>query len=504
MSQDDVTEEPTLGGDVEPAATRLAEEIRRRRRAAELSHAQLAVRVGYSREYVRRAESPRKGLPSAGLVGAIDHALGAAGELLVLREQAEAVRRARRRPRKRSILTSLSTSVAVGGPGFVVDSERVGENEVAVQAPPGQFFAGTSIAARVFPASDSGRVLAAVPHRFAENPFLRRPRRGLIIGVAESEHGVDLYALDARQARRRLAGTPVDSQLLMSRAYVLDDLALGILWAVANLDEALLDDDATLSESIRQLAVYEQLPRSAASRDIATDLSAVSQMWLGSQFCARHIQRHKDALTDPPAFWTREQRGEEASTWLLFAHKYAYLRQSTGRAGGEGAVSTRAFCVPPAAVAASSRSERLLFLLSVSLMESFGIAVDVCIEPEYTAVPGFVFDGHRRAILANWVGADGIWQVDITDATPRLREFADATGYAHAHSIAVGEAPGARLRALADYLGLDWPWLVHRCRDLGEYGCAGIAQPRSRLLSTEGVDQACRFLARADSANQLA
>lgn len=46
-------------------------------------------------------------------------------------------------------------------------------------------------------------------------------------------------------------------------------------------------------------------------------------MWLGSRFCAGHILRHTDTLTDIPAFWTREQRGEEASTSLLFAHKYA-------------------------------------------------------------------------------------------------------------------------------------------------------------------------------------
>ncbi|MGB3438136.1 MAG: hypothetical protein WBA97_05225 [Actinophytocola sp.] len=110
---------------------------------------------------------------------------------------------------------------------------------------------------------------------------------------------------------------------------------------------------------------------------------------------------------------------------------------------------------------------------------------------------GFVFDGHRRAIVANWVGTDGIWQVDVTDTAPLLREFADATGFARAHSIAAADMPGDRLRALADYLDLDWPWLVRRCAELGEYGSSGIAQPRSRLLSTDGVDRACLFLAQA-------
>lgn len=131
----------------------------------------------------------------------------------------------------------------------------------------------------------------------------------------------------------------------------------------------------------------------------------------------------------------------------------------------------------------------------MALMESFGIAVEVTAEPEYIAVPGFVFDGHRHAIVANWVGTDGIWQVDVTDTAPLLREFADATGYAHAHSIAAADTPGERLRKVADYLELDWSWLVRRCAELGEYGSGGIAAPRSRLLSTDGVDQACRFLA---------
>lgn len=175
----------------------------------------------------------------------------------------------------------------------------------------------------------------------------------------------------------------------------------------------------------------------------------------------------------PPSFWTREQRGEEASTWLLFAHKYAYLQQSAGT----DTTLTRAFCVPSSAVAASARPERILLLLAVALMESFGITVDICAEPEYAALPGFVFDGHRHAIVANWVGADGIWQVDLRDTTPLLREFADATGYAHAHSVITADTPGGRLRALADYLDLDWSWLVRRCHELGEYGSAGIAQP---------------------------
>ena len=103
-------------------------------------------------------------------------------------------------------------------------------------------------------------------------------------------------------------------------------------------------------------------------------------------------------------FWTGEQRGEETSTWLLFAHKYAYLRDSAAKFVGAEIAPRRAFCIPPASAGASSRPERVLLLLAVALMESFGIRVDVCVEPEYTSVQGFAFDQQRQAIMANWVG----------------------------------------------------------------------------------------------------
>lgn len=267
------------GEDVDPAATQLAEQIRGHRLAVDLSHAQLAVKIGYSREYVRRAESPRKGLPSADLVRALDQALGTDGALLALRETAEAARRARRRARTSTLVAGVPLpveAVAAGVPGLTLDADRGSDGEIAVQAPAARFFTGTAIAARAFPASDDGRILATVPTGFAQDAFLRRPRRGLVIGVTPGESSPGLFGLDTRQARRRLAGTPDQARLLMSRAYALDDLTLGILWAVANLDEALLDDDAPLDNSRGQLAAYEQLPRSAAGREIAAGLADVA------------------------------------------------------------------------------------------------------------------------------------------------------------------------------------------------------------------------------------
>ncbi|MGH3869836.1 MAG: helix-turn-helix transcriptional regulator [Pseudonocardiaceae bacterium] len=76
-----------------PLAQRLAEEVRRLRKAAGLSQPQLAALIGYTRQYVSLAERPNKGLPSAELVRAIDDALQAGGVLEALRQQADTERK---------------------------------------------------------------------------------------------------------------------------------------------------------------------------------------------------------------------------------------------------------------------------------------------------------------------------------------------------------------------------------------------------------------------------
>lgn len=81
------------------AADQLASEIRRLRRAARLSQAELAAVIGYSPQYVSLAERPGKGLRSAALVRAIDDALDANGALVRRRQQAVSEQQAIRRHR---------------------------------------------------------------------------------------------------------------------------------------------------------------------------------------------------------------------------------------------------------------------------------------------------------------------------------------------------------------------------------------------------------------------
>jgi len=319
--------------------------------------------------------------------------------------------------------------------------------------------------------------------------------RGMLAGVEEQpQEPVRLYGVDLRVAHRRIAQSPgVPSAVVIPRAYEIDDLTYGIIWAVTSLDDALLADDSALDQRHRQLREFEQQPQSSAGSQAAAGLSAAARLWLGSSFCARHILRHLASPLGLPTFWTREQTGEEACAWLLFRHKHAYLQQISGQFAGTADPLVRGFCVPEDAVTASARWERLLLFLSVALMESLGIRVKICTEPEYADVDGFVLLPGDRAIIATWVRAESIWCADLVGRSPAVRTFANVTGHASAHSVTEAATPGDRLAALAAYLGLDWPWLWRRCADLGKHGCAGLVYPRSRLLSTNAVDAALHF-----------
>ncbi|MEV6101379.1 helix-turn-helix transcriptional regulator [Nocardia sp. NPDC051981] len=78
-------------------ANELAREIRRLRRAADMSQRVLASKAGYSRQYVSMTEWQDATLPSEDLISAIDSALGAGGALIALRAQAKTEQSTKRR-----------------------------------------------------------------------------------------------------------------------------------------------------------------------------------------------------------------------------------------------------------------------------------------------------------------------------------------------------------------------------------------------------------------------
>lgn len=103
------------------AEATLAGLIRRYREAAGLSQARLAGRVGYTRQYVSRAEQVSKGLPSTGLVAAIDREVGAVGALVA----AHAATRRHRLARRAAELIDLPAQVlACGARAGLVPTER--------------------------------------------------------------------------------------------------------------------------------------------------------------------------------------------------------------------------------------------------------------------------------------------------------------------------------------------------------------------------------------------
>lgn len=361
-----------------------------------------------------------------------------------------------------------------------------------LRTPMGRFFAGPDIPAVIFPATyDEGRVVAT-PTSSAGDPASHTPGRSLLVAQLDTADQPCSYVMDPRRAHSRLAAATRGAPLLFPRGYLLDDFTFALIWAVTSLDSALLDDDADLADAISQLDQRKLDADPTVAGTVGLNLSSVSRMWVGSQVCAEYILRHADRLTGTPQFWSREQRGEEASSWLLFRHKYEYLRATTQLQSDR---PVRAFCIPPDAVRDSARPERILLMLAAVLHESTGITTVVCTEPEYTSTPGFVLDRSQHAVVANWVNTDRIWHVDITDHRPTMREFDDAVGWAQTRTIVPGHTPHYRLHALADYLDLDWRWLTHRATELDDSGITGLCAPRSRLLSTTGVERACSFLA---------
>lgn len=498
----------------------LGRQLAAQRQGAGLSQKRFAVETRYSRSSIANIEVGLQHVDRSFWEKA-DEILGAGGELVQGYDRAEALQRHHQRPAatipvaSRIISSGVADPLIAGAP--FTDAVRMSLQTTArasaqqtrrlpgpsglptefdhyLWAPEGRALPGVAIPAQVHRAILSEQVIAQVPAAYAQHPFIHRPGRAIVIGQLDGP-GTEAYVLDSRHARRRLEGAGDNARLLIPPAYRLDELTFALLWAVANFDEALLADDAVIAASVADSSGYALMTKSAASRDMAADASRVGHMWLGSQFCADHIRRHAPTLTDTPVFWTREQRGEEAATWLLFTHKHDYLRDTSKRSQAGSDPIVRAFCVPHEAVTGSPLGERALLLLAVALMESYGIRTAVTDTPELAGTAGFVTDNRRRAITATWVGAEGIWYVDIADDRSTLRTYGEAAGHAINHSVIAASTAHARLANLAGYLGVDWQWLTTRCRELAEWGTAGVAQPRSRLLSLDGMDRACQFVA---------
>ncbi len=336
-----------------------------------------------------------------------------------------------------------------------------------------------------------GRAVTEVADLLRWEEFARAGGRGLLVSACRQAAQARFFAMDSREARRR-AALHGGATVPIPEAYELDDLTFALLWACAGLDTGLQADDQELATAITDLAPYAELPSSAVSREAAATLGPTAHSWLGSEFCARHILRNMEHLPDTPVFWTREQTGSEACPWLLFDHKYTYLRATQDRF--DGGPLARMFCIPRRAVDDSPLHERVLLLLSIALMEATGITVQVCDDPAYSDVEGFVLGGPNQAIIANWVRGEGIWHVDTARRASVLSDFREASGHASAHSVIDAPSPSRRLRALASYLGIDWPWLRSRCSQLAGAGTAGLLRPRSRHISTAGVDAACAYV----------
>ncbi|MEV4505432.1 transcriptional regulator, XRE family protein [Streptomyces klenkii] len=323
--------------------------------------------------------------------------------------------------------------------------------------------------------------------------FLRPARRGLLVGVDERADDLRLYVVDSWNARRvRSALSSGDEPVALPVAHRLDDLTYGVLWALVQFDDGLLADDQALDAGQEVLATYLMQDRSAPSHLAVPGLSSVGSSWLGSQFCARHLHRQLLDAAQPPMFVTREQTGEEAAAWLFYRHKADYLRSQARRFSGSDV--PRVFCIPEPVVRRSGSYERILLFLAIALMEHLGVRVHVTPRPEFQAVDGVALVPGQRAALATWVRTDALWKTDTSTAPAVLRHFEDVISDASTDTVAAGRDPQQRLRALADYLGLDWGWLISRCRELGALGVAQFIRPRSRLLSVDALDDALRFV----------
>jgi transcriptional regulator with XRE-family HTH domain len=368
------------------------------------------------------------------------------------------------------------------------DRSPAGEFET-LSVPAGRSYSGVEIAAHYCQVERPGDGWLIVDPREHLFSLLNRPdRRSMVVAVDRDRR---YYISDGRRfvdrAGRRTGRQPVSS------ATLIDDLTVDIVWATTNADIALLADDAQLETSRLRLAHYEERRTSDVALSEVPMLTPVASQWLGSRFCAQHLTSNLERLWGAPFFWTREQRGEEAAAWLLWAHKFEYLRRTSRWFSG----MRRGFCIPEDTVAPSPTYERVMLLLVMSLMEAFGITVQLSPEAKHGEVEGFVVA--NDALVANWLGGSGLWYVDASVPPSRKSTYREIAGQVGEESLIDQPTSAARLEAIASYLSVPWRWFRRRCQELAVAGVGDIAQPRSRLLSTQGLNTAIRYVAYLDT-----
>ncbi|GAA3598575.1 hypothetical protein [Kribbella ginsengisoli] len=354
-----------------------------------------------------------------------------------------------------------------------------------LQFPAGKSFTGVEVVAHHCAAKRAGRDWLVVDPANDVVESLRRPdARSVVVAVDDERR---FYVCDGRHFADHadhLAGPHP-----LPAANVIDDLTIGIIWAVINTDTALLADDGQLEAYRARLAPYDERLRSEARLREVPNLNAVSRRWLGSQFCVRHVARHLDRLTGPALLWSRERSGEEAASWLIWSHRYEYLHRISRRFTG----IRHGFCVPESEVAGSPRYERVLLLLATALMEAFGVRVEVSAEPDLGQVEGFVLA--EEVIVADSFGDLGLWYVDVGASRSRTAKYRQLSRELAADAVNRQSTAAARLMALAEYLDVPWQWFQARCEELAVAGVDNLAHPRSRLLSTRGLNTAIRYVA---------
>jgi transcriptional regulator with XRE-family HTH domain len=299
------------GDDLEPAAVRLADEIRGRRKAAGLSHAQLAVKTGYTRQYVSLAERPRKGLPSVDLV----------------REQAERARQARRARDAGSEVAATPTPVAPQLPRRLT----VGREELVEQIPTNEQLVDTVMKRERSPgrrrrlvASSSDHLDEIIAHlRDQWHALVRTDNllgpRFAITGVLNQIAAIEELSSSLR-GQQRLAVVRLGAQYAESAAWLYEDaghMAKAHYWTSRAMELAHEGDDARMVA----WTVFRRSQQAAAALDTARAIGL-----------AQAARRHEEGLATPTRAAIRVQEAyshaldgdhHTAQTLLDEAHTWA-------------------------------------------------------------------------------------------------------------------------------------------------------------------------------------